>query len=484
MTFVIFSTGNQSPIVLYEILTQNGIPSKVIYYLSDSQENREALLSFIKDEKFVGFSFASQSTGVAFALASHLRPKTKANFIFGGVHPTIDPLSCLDYCDAVCIGEGERAILDIATGDYLKSNNLVYKRNGKVIRNPMHPLFAGFDSIPLRRPFTDDHYSVGNGCVVRVDAKKFYEILPSREVDYMQIFSEGCPHSCSYCCNSKFHELYPGWGKVRSRSAKRIVEEICMNIKLNPKIIRVCIQDDCFLGNSTEWLKEFVTLYKERVNKPVVFLSIPSHVTEEKMKIMKQIDICYIDLGLQTGSQRMNKLYRRHFSKETFLKACHLIRDAGISLSLDVLFDNPWETDEDYAQTLDVLTQVRKPFLIQQYSLKLYPGTKLYEDCKERPLPNHNKDFSDYALLGDTAVNQLIILTQILPRKTIFFLFKHKSKLRIFIKLIYVPICMFVLSFTAIGVVSPRGFRQRIAFIISYRKWGILMLKDILGIKK
>jgi len=493
---IVFDKDNQGPVILYEELVGENYPCKFIYFLCDNNDNRTALAKFINDLEisFIGFSFASHSTKTAFDLAQYLKgefPDTP--LIFGGIHPTIDPLSCMDYCNAVCIGEADDAIVEIASRikkqeDYLQSRNLIYKKDGQIVRNHVNPLVSNLDNLPIRRPYTSDHGIIERGKVIPVNLNKYFDIIPELECGYMQVFSRGCPYSCTYCCNSAFFQLYPEWPRVRSKTVTAVIDEICENIKLNPKIVRVFIIDDCFLVHDLGWLRDFVRLWNQKVRKDLGFFSIPQYITQDKLDILKDINICCIDLGLQSGSTRINKIYGRAFSKERFLKACRLIQSSGISLSVDIIFDSPWEEEADYFDTLDILTSISKPFLIQQYSLKIYPGTKLYERChKEAGMArDFNMSYQNYNCLQGTEINYILILTQILPRNFTLYLFKNRHNLlvKIITKIMYTFGCVLLLPFLGVFVVGPKGLKQKIALAVSFRRVGVSWLKDLLGIRR
>lgn len=494
VVLLVFHKYNQGPVILYEELVQKGYSCKFVYYLNDNHANRFVLVKFISSVKaaLVGFSFASDNTDLAFDLSSYLsRELPGTPIIFGGVHPTIDPISCLDYCAAVCVGEGDVVLLEIlekikTEQEYLNSRNLVYKKDGQIIRNDLNPLISDLDKLPLRRLHTDDHVIIEKGSVVPIDSKKYIEIIPDREYDYPQIFSRGCPYSCSYCCNSSFSKLYVDWPKVRSNSVAAIIKEIRAIIEFQPKIFRIFILDDCFLHHDIDWLNDFVNEWHQKVKTPVCFFSIPAYINREKLEVLRKIDICYFTIGLQSGSKRINALYNRRFSKEVFLQACSLLRSFNINLAIDVILDNPWEGDADYLETLDILTQVKKPFLIKQFSLKIYPGTKLYKDCCEKNLEiqDFNKSFEVYARVQRTDINRIVVLTQILPRKVILLLFKNRNVngVKMIIRLLYMFSCVFILPFLGIFVIGPKRARQKIIMAVSYRKKGWAWIRDLLGV--
>ena len=369
--FLIFDKDNQGPIVLYEILVQRGFGSKIVYYLNDNSANATALNKFVKNNRplLLGLSFASHSAQVAFSVATNFAKEfPEVPLVFGSVHPTIDPLSCLEYCDAICVGEGEGTILEIAEKltrkeDYLSAHNLIYKKNGHIINNTMNPLVTDLDTLPVRRPFTEDHFLVSNGRVLEINRARYLKLFPDSATRFMQTYSRGCSNACSYCCNSLFPNIYPNWSKVRSKSVEGTIKEMQEILKLNPSIIRMSINDDCFLIRSSQWLKDFVQQYNATIGKELNCLAIPESVTIEKLRILHDIDVRYISIGLQSGSKKTNVLYNRSFSKEHFLSACDLIHAQKIGLIVHVLFDNAWEDAADISNTLDVLTHIKSLFI-------------------------------------------------------------------------------------------------------------------------
>lgn len=75
----------------------------------------------------------------------------------------------------------------------------------------------------------------------------------------------------------------------------------------------------------------------------------------ESKKVCKQMH-----LPLQSGSDRLLQKMNRHYTKEGYLELVRKIRKAvpDIALSTDIIVGFPGETEEDFAQTMDVVEKV------------------------------------------------------------------------------------------------------------------------------
>jgi hypothetical protein len=98
------------------------------------------------------------------------------------------------------------------------------------------------------------------------------------------------------------------------------------------------------------------------------------------------------------------------------LRAARLINELRIAGKYDVILDNPLETGEDMAKTIEVLSNTPKPFLMEPYSLTLYPGTELYEKMSSRgPAPIEDYRKKNYLKYDITELNRLITLAVYIP---------------------------------------------------------------------
>jgi len=412
---------------LHYCLLKNSYNSFLVYLPNFNPNDDNALehirkFVFEMSPKLIGISLMSVEYFDACDLTKHL----KSNFqsipiIWGGIHPTIAPEMCLDCADYVCIGEGERTIIDLANAinenaSLANIKNLCYLENGEIKRNPLYPLIENLDEIP-----SYDHIPVNgfiqekNGRIVPLDKKVFKRYARLGGTFYSVISSRGCPFSCTYCCNNLISRLYQS-KKVRRRSISNVISELEKAVNNNPEIEYINFQDDCFLACSNEHLKEFCEIYKERIRKPFVIRSIPIYVNRDKIESLKDAGLAWITMGLQSGSDRVCKeIYKRKSLKADFLKAAKLIKDFNIAAFYDIILDNPFESEEDRLETVQTLIETPKPFYTQLFSLSLYLGTELYEraqkECPEKIEDSLKKDFLVY---HKDVVNNMIRLATFL----------------------------------------------------------------------
>ena len=91
--------------------------------------------------------------------------------------------------------------------------------------------------------------------------------------------------------------------------------------------------------------------------------SHPKDLSPELIDAMGECEkVCrHLHLPLQSGSSRILKMMNRHYTKEEYLALVERLR-AGIpdiSLTTDIIVGFPGETEEDFAETLDVVRKVR-----------------------------------------------------------------------------------------------------------------------------
>lgn len=346
----------------------------------------------------VGISLMTNHFDRAVQLTSHLKENTDVPVVWGGIHPTIRPEECLEQVDIVVRGEGEGAMLElaqrIANGEpYDDVENLCLKTGGGIRQNPVRPLIKDLDSIPPP-DFDNPDYYVYNPASSRF-AVPDQEILmqihgkgalyEKGEFNYGTITSRGCPFNCTYCGNSALVKLYGKKGYMRRRSVPHVIAELEAIKKRYGFINQMGFFDDSFLAGTTEEIRDFAERYKKAINLPLFCLSTPKNITPNKLELLVDAGLVCLQVGIQTGSDRVNAMYNRGVKNAEVIRAAAVINSHAGRLHpiYDVIVDNPYETTKDRIDTVKLLMKIKKPFTIQVFSLTLFPGTELYERASQ-----------------------------------------------------------------------------------------------------
>ncbi|MBN1105170.1 MAG: B12-binding domain-containing radical SAM protein [Deltaproteobacteria bacterium] len=288
--------------------------------------------------------------------------------LFGGPHTTFFPETVHERnVDAICIGEGEGAILDLADAlengsDITGIRNLWIKTQGGVVRNDVRPLVRNLDEIayPDREILYDkDRYLRNN---------KIRRFLSNR----------GCPFGCTYCFNRAFREIYRRDRMIRWRSVENVVSEI-REVKARYPMELVRFIDDIFILPPADWLEEFARLYRKEVRLPFVCNLQVRMVKREKVRILKEAGCCAVYMAIEAGNDRIrNELLERKMTKEEIIKAFDLVHSHGISIGAENILGLPGGSLAADWETVELNTRCRVDNPISTL-FQPYPKTKLGE---------------------------------------------------------------------------------------------------------
>ncbi len=352
-----------------------------------------------RDAMLVGITVMTSSFYIARQITQHLHASLEVPMIWGGVHPTVRPQECLGYADLACVGEGEFAMVElarrIAAGrDYRDVPNLAYLDDrGEVVVNPLHPLESDLDKLPFPDYAFETHYVLHGTQVIPFTQDLMHYYLTdlgswASGPVYGVLTTRGCPYRCTYCANNAFVDIYPGWSKLRRRSPANVIAEIQALRQRLPLIEAIIIRDDTFFANPEAYIAEFCQRYRE-VGLPFRAYTTAQTADSAKMRHLVEAGLHFVVMGIQTGSDRTKKLYRRHVSNEQILKAAQLIHDfrAWIPRPMyDVITDNPYEDDDDRFETLRLVHRLPPPYRLSLFSLTFYPGTELADRAEQDDL--------------------------------------------------------------------------------------------------
>ena len=169
----------------------------------------------------------------------------------------------------------------------------------------------------------------------------------------------GCNNFCSYC-------IVP---YVRGRERSRAKEQILSECR---ELVRDGVKEITLLGqnvNSYKGESDFASLLESiaRIDGDFIIRFMTSHpkdVSDSLIEVMRKYTpkiAPYFHLPLQSGSNRILKLMNRTYDREKFLSIVDKLRESipEICLSTDVIVGFPSETEDDFLDTLDILSKAR-----------------------------------------------------------------------------------------------------------------------------
>lgn len=194
--------------------------------------------------------------------------------------------------------------------------------------------------------------------------------------------SEGCFGNCSYCITKKAK------GNLYSFPKEEILNSIKNDLRSGAKEIWITSQDNASYGfdnservNLPDLLREILKIpgnYRVRLG-----MMNPDNILyflDELIEIYKKFDdklFKFLHLPIQSGSNKILKLMKRKYTKEDVRKIVKRFKEEipEISISTDVIVGFPYESEEDFNETLNLIKEI-KPEILNRSNFYIRPGTE------------------------------------------------------------------------------------------------------------
>jgi len=349
-------------------------------------------LDHARGSDVVGMSLVTPYYHRIAQLTEYFRQRLEVPIIWGGVHPTLCPEESLRHADYICVGEGEFAFPEFLealafNGDPFSIPNIWGRRNGEIVSNSSRPLNRNLDALPYPDYGPDGQFvvSMDNRRLLPATEelnRKYLYLGPVHEglYTYHILTSRGCPHQCSFCGNLAMHAAAGERIGYRPRSVEHVMGEL-EAIHQRYEIRGLLISDDAFIAYKTEDIRKFSSLYKEKIGAPFRINATPVLIKEEKVRLLMDAGLRWLEIGIQSGSPRTLELFKRQWSTpERVLRAAEIVKpyQKKCLIIYDLILDNPWEPVEDLMDTLRLVLRLPRPYHLQSFPLLFYPGTELY----------------------------------------------------------------------------------------------------------
>jgi amino acid adenylation domain-containing protein len=186
--------------------------------------------------------------------------------------------------------------------------------------------------------------------------------------------TRGCPFECLYC-----HKI---WSKNHVfRSAENIYSEIDYYYKKGVR--NFASIDDCFNLNRENSSRLFRMIIKNKLKLQLFFPNglRGDIMTPDYIDLMAEAGTRGINLSLETGSPRLQKLLKKNLNLEKFKQVVDYIasQHPEIMLEMASMHGFPGESEEEAMMTLNFIKSIKWIHFPYIHILKIFPNTEMEE---------------------------------------------------------------------------------------------------------
>ena len=289
---------------------------------------------------------------------------SKAKVIVGGIQPTVKLSDFIEdsRVDFIIQKEGEVTLANLLNQISSGKKEIPRIQVGEPVE---------LDSIPfIDRNLWEKEYPWG----LDFSGKPpFVTILTSR----------ACLSNCFFCqpCARLM------FGNVeRRRSVNNVIGEF-RSLEEKYHFRSWMIHDDGFLQN-LDWCKDFIRLFREEFgSRPFIIQSRADYLVRYKeiLPELRSIGLEWAIVGFESGSDRVLSFLRKGTSRHMNLEAAKNLRKNDVKIFANIMLGVPTETREDVDLTMSMIQEI-DPNCLSASTFSPYPGSYLYEYCKERDL--------------------------------------------------------------------------------------------------
>ena len=167
------------------------------------------------------------------------------------------------------------------------------------------------------------------------------------------LFSRGCTGHCTFCNDHK------AMGKYRVRPAQHQAAEVFWHARNLGR--RKFKMNDQLINGDLEQLEGFCDLVLEE-GEQIEWIALAQprgDMSDELVRKMKAVGCFTLNLGIESGSDKVLKRMGKGFSVEDIEKSIRQIFTAGINTMVNFIVGFPGETEEDFQETMEFVRRNR-----------------------------------------------------------------------------------------------------------------------------
>ncbi len=202
--------------------------------------------------------------------------------------------------------------------------------------------------------------------------------------------SRGCPYRCGFCSSQNMWTR-----KVRFFSINRVMQEI-KYLKENYGVKNIIFMDDSFTINKKCVIDFCTALLDEHMDITWSCLTRVNTIDDDIIRIMKTSGCTKVDIGIESGNQRVLDLIRKDITLDEVRRAARVLHENNMFWSGFFMFGFPTETEQEVLDTLDFMKELR-PDWANISVFTPYPGTPLFNLAQQKGMIPERSDYTLYS---------------------------------------------------------------------------------------
>ncbi|MFC1694297.1 B12-binding domain-containing radical SAM protein [Candidatus Latescibacterota bacterium] len=299
----------------------------------------------------------------------------ETTIIVGGIHAMFyyEEILSDSTVDIVCHSEGEEVLINLikelqsSSPDLSLIEGIAYRgEKEEIITTPRAPLVSFKDEIIEDRDI-------------------YYKRYPQLQYDSVHRFfsSRGCPYRCSFCYNASIQEIFKGKGVyIRQKSPIKFIQEIVSQCKKYP-ITSIFFFDDLFTFNK-DWLRQFLSMYKEQVSLPFLCTTRANVMDEETGHMLADAGCRTVFYGIESGDYRLRKhVLHKDITDDMIIRCGNIIKMNSLKAQTTNMFCLPDENITYAFKTIELNIKAKTDYAMCALFLP-FPKTSITDYCKEK----------------------------------------------------------------------------------------------------
>lgn len=318
----------------------------------------------------MGFSATTPDYGVALAgaqIAKGILPKCK--MVIGGVHATVctERVAADSVWDFIVVREGEHVLPGLlsAVEDETSTSGAARVWGG---------LARTLDGLPLA-----DREAWGY-----LEGEAEHPWAGMFQTPFVTVLgSRGCPHRCKFC-QPAGRAVFGG--KVRFRSMDSLFAEL--NYLRDKYHFKSLMFHDDLTFMRSEQAMEFADRYQREAFSAPFIIQARTDFTAANASViarLAEVGLGMAIIGFESGSQRILNFIGKGTTVQDAKDTVNICRRYRVKVMANFMFGFPTETEREAWETAQ-LAKWMKPEIFSPTFFTPFPGTELYDYCRDRQL--------------------------------------------------------------------------------------------------